>query len=69
MCHAALCGVVGAIGSFYNLWGPPCMAARQAFVTGSFEAGRHFMLGFQAALGEILRQAIRLDAFCEPPCG
>ena len=54
MCHAALCGVVGAIGSFYNLWGPACMAARQAFVTGSFEAGRRFMLGFQAASGEIL---------------
>jgi N-acetylneuraminate lyase len=54
MCHAALCGVVGAIGSFYNLWGPACMAARQAFVDGSFEAGRRFMLGFQTALGEIL---------------
>src|SRR5262249_14231062 len=50
MCQAALSGAVGAIGTFYNVWGPVCQDARQAFVSGSFEAGRRFMLTFQNAI-------------------
>jgi N-acetylneuraminate lyase len=55
MCHAALSGAIGAIGTFYNLWGPACQAARQRFVEGSFESGRKFMLAFQGAIAEVLR--------------
>lgn len=55
MCHAALSGAVGAIGTFYNLWGPACQEARRAFVAGSFETGRRFMLAFQTAIGQVLR--------------
>jgi N-acetylneuraminate lyase len=54
MCQAAVCGAVGAIGTFYNVWGAAGRAARQAFVAGDFTAGRRFMLAFQQALGEIL---------------
>src|SRR5262245_21845569 len=55
MCQAALSGAVGAIGTFYNLWGPSCQKARQAFVDGSFETGRRFMLAFQKAIAQVLR--------------
>jgi N-acetylneuraminate lyase len=55
MCHAALSGAIGAIGTFYNLWGPAVKSARARFVAGDFEAGRHFMLAFQSVIGEILR--------------
>ncbi len=54
LCHAALTGACGAIGTFYNLWGPACQQARKAFVGGSVEAGRRFMTAFQVALDEIL---------------
>jgi len=55
MCHAALSGAIGAIGTFYNVWGPVCQAARQKFVAGSFETGRRFMLTFQNVIGEVLQ--------------
>src|SRR5207248_1973275 len=32
LCHAVLSGAIGAIGTFYNVWGPACQAARSAFV-------------------------------------
>ncbi len=54
MCHAALSGAIGAIGTFYNVWGPACAAARRAFVGGNFEAGRRFMLTFQDAIDRVL---------------
>jgi N-acetylneuraminate lyase len=54
MCHAVLSGAVGAIGTFYNLWGPACRRARQAFVAGSVAAGRAFMLRFQTAIARVL---------------
>jgi N-acetylneuraminate lyase len=55
LCHAALSGAIGAIGTFYNLWGPACRAARKAFVAGSFEAGRRFMLTFQSVIAQVIR--------------
>lgn len=54
MCHAVLSGAVGAIGTFYNLWGPACQRARRAFVAGSVEVGRSFMLRFQTAIARVL---------------
>ncbi|HEX4612178.1 MAG TPA: dihydrodipicolinate synthase family protein [Urbifossiella sp.] len=68
MCHAVLSGACGAIGTFYNLWGPACAAARAATETGDVAAGRAFMLRFQSALADVhaggvwsfLRAAVRL---------
>ena len=42
MCHAILSGATGAIGTFYNLWGPACAAARAATALGNIETGRGF---------------------------
>jgi N-acetylneuraminate lyase len=55
LCHAALSGAVGAIGTFFNLWGSAAQEARAEFVAGSFETGRRFMLTFQKAIAEVLR--------------
>jgi N-acetylneuraminate lyase len=54
MCHAVLSGAVGAIGTFYNLWGPACARAREATVGGDVAAGRAFMLRFQTAIADVL---------------
>lgn len=54
LCQAAMSGACGAIGTFYNVWGPTCRAARQAFVGGSVLAGSRFMTAFQLAIDEIL---------------
>jgi N-acetylneuraminate lyase len=55
MCHAVLSGACGAIGTFYNLWGPACAKAREATVAGDVAAGREFMLRFQSALDDVIR--------------
>src|SRR5262249_59843754 len=49
-----VCGAIGAIGTFYNVWGPACAAARAAFVGGNFDVGRRFMLAFQDAVDLVL---------------
>ncbi|QDU20018.1 dihydrodipicolinate synthase family protein [Urbifossiella limnaea] len=54
MCHAVLSGACGAIGTFYNLWGPSCAAARAATEGGDVAAGRAFMLRFQSAIADAL---------------
>lgn len=54
MCHAGLCGAIGAIGSFYNLWGVACKEVLQAFKTGDFERGKTFMLEFQRTILYVL---------------
>ena len=54
LCHAALSGAVGAIGTSYNLWGPACKAARNAIVSGDFDSARRFMATFQSAVSQIL---------------
>lgn len=54
MCHAVLCGAIGAIGSFYNLWGPSCQAARKAMVAGDVVRAQKFMLRFQTAIARVL---------------
>lgn len=67
MCHAALCGTSGAIGSFYNLFGPECQFVRNSFLKGNVELATDFMLVFQEMIAEVLpniwtffRQAIQL---------
>lgn len=54
MCQAVLSGAVGAIGTFYNVWGPACAAARQATAAGDIDAGRAFMLRLQTAIADVL---------------
>jgi N-acetylneuraminate lyase len=54
MCHAVLSGACGAIGTFYNLFGPACAAARAATAAGDVAAGREFMLRFQSVIADIL---------------
>ena len=69
MCHAVLCGAVGAIGTFYNVWGPACRKARLAMVAGDVAGSAGFMLRFQQAIAAVLqsgsiwtflRQAMRI---------
>jgi N-acetylneuraminate lyase len=55
LCQAALSGAGGAIGTFYNVWGPSCRAARQAIERGNVTAAGRFMRTFQVALDRILR--------------
>lgn len=57
LCHAAFSGAMGAIGTFYNLWGPACQTARERTVAGDFERTRKFMLVFQDAIGRVVRSA------------
>ncbi len=54
LCHAVISGSVGAIGTFYNLWGPVCQKARQAMVDGKVDAASQFMLRFQKAIARVL---------------
>ncbi|MDA0833139.1 MAG: dihydrodipicolinate synthase family protein [Planctomycetota bacterium] len=54
MCHAAISGAVAAIGSFYNLFGVECQAARAKFVAGDVEAGLKFMQAFQQMISAVL---------------
>lgn len=54
LCHAALCGTVGAIGTFYNLWGVICKRVLNEFTNGNFQMAREFMLSFQKTIQLIL---------------
>ena len=54
ICHAVLSGADGAIGTFYNLWGRECQAARQAILAGQVDTAREFMLAFQAVIRELV---------------
>jgi N-acetylneuraminate lyase len=83
LCQSVMSGACGAIGTFYNLWGPACQSARQAVVDGSTAAGTRFMRTFQLALDEIvssqstwtfLRAAMRIKyridiGACRSPLG
>lgn len=54
MCQAVLSGAIGAIGTFYNLWGPVCQQAREACVAGDVQTAGSFMLRFQSAIAAVL---------------
>ena len=56
-CHSALCGTIGAIGSFYNFWYKECAHVRDNFISGDFELARDFMLEFQRTIFEVLPNA------------
>lgn len=57
MCHAVLCGSVGAIGTFYNVWGPVCQRQREGVVAGKTSGATDFMLRFQVAIAKVIRFA------------
>lgn len=57
LCHSALCGTVGAIGSFYNFWYTECAHVYKSFIAGDFLLARDFMLEFQRIIFEILPNA------------
>lgn len=54
ICQAALSGTVGAIGTFYNLWGAECKHVLNSFKSGDFELARRFMLEFQRIIEYVL---------------
>jgi N-acetylneuraminate lyase len=54
MCHAVLSGAIGAIGTFYNLWGPACQQARAATAEGDVATGFAFMQRFQRAIADVI---------------
>lgn len=54
LCHAALCGTSGAIGTSYNLIGNTCKEIRRSFLQGEVEVGASFMLSLQQIIEEIL---------------
>lgn len=54
MCQAVVSGAIGAIGTFYNIWGPACRQARQAMVDGKVETAMKFMHRFQTAIARII---------------
>ncbi len=54
MCHAALCGTAGAIGTTYNLAGMTCKNIRQGFLNGEVEAANGFMLSLQRIIEKVM---------------
>ena len=56
-CHATLCGTVGAIGTFYNIWGVTCKYIMSEFVNGNYKLGKKFMLAFQEIVQLVLPNA------------
>jgi N-acetylneuraminate lyase len=56
-CHATLCGTVGAIGTFYNIWGLECKFVMSEFTNGNYKLGKEFMLSFQKVIQQVLPNA------------
>ena len=54
MCQAVLSGSIGAIGTFYNVFGPACRKAREAMLAGQVEKVRTFMLAFQQVIARVI---------------
>lgn len=54
MCQAAICGTAGAIGSFYNMFGPTCLHMRKSFLEGETLKAQDFMLAFQGLIETIM---------------
>lgn len=54
LCHGVLSGANGAIGTFYNVWGPACQAAWQATANGDSARGQEFMRRFQPAIDTVI---------------
>ncbi|MGN6603639.1 MAG: dihydrodipicolinate synthase family protein [Ginsengibacter sp.] len=56
-CHASLCGTVGAIGTFYNIWGVECKEVLSGFINGNYQMAKDFMLSFQKMVRIVLPKA------------
>jgi N-acetylneuraminate lyase len=54
LCHAAMCGTAGAIGTTYNLLGSTCKEVRNKFLDGQVKMGIDFMLCLQKLIDEVL---------------
>lgn len=54
LCHAALCGTRGAIGTTYNFFGDTCRYVRQEFLNGNVQMATEFMLKFQQFIDRVL---------------
>jgi N-acetylneuraminate lyase len=55
LCHAVLSGAIGAIGTFYNLWGVECQRARRRMAAGDVAAATAFTQRFQMAISRSMR--------------
>lgn len=76
ICQAAISGTVGAIGTFYNMFGPTCKYVRESFLEGKVDEAHRFMLTFQGFIDKILPyvwsfinkgMAIKYDIHIGPP--
>ncbi len=76
ICQAAITGTVGAIGTFYNMFGPTCKYVRAAFLDGKVNEAHEFMLTFQGFIEKILPyvwtfidkgMALKYDIHIGPP--
>lgn len=54
MAHAQLSGSIGAIGTFYNLWGSACRTAWFAAKERPTSETERFMLQFQASISRVI---------------
>jgi N-acetylneuraminate lyase len=53
LCPSYLCGAIGAIGTYYNLWGPEAKTAWEATAAGDVAGGRAFTLRLQSAIADV----------------
>ncbi len=76
MCQAAISGTAGAIGTFYNMFGPTCKHVRASFLEGKVQEAHEFMLTFQGFIEKILPyvwsfidrgMALKYDIHIGPP--
>lgn len=54
LCQAVVSGAVGAIGTFYNLFGPCCRDARESVLQGNIQNAQLFMMQFQSVVEQVL---------------
>ena len=54
VCHAAVSGASGAIGTFYTLWGQAVRKVRAELIAGNFDLARGFMTVFQGVIHRYL---------------
>jgi N-acetylneuraminate lyase len=53
LCPSYLCGACGAIGTYYNVWGPEAKKAWDTTVAGDAAGGRAFTLRLQSAISDV----------------
>lgn len=53
LCPSYLCGSCGAIGTYYNVWGPEAKKAWETTVAGDVAYGRAFTLKLQSAIADV----------------